>query len=215
MSTRGGGIANVYKRAFGIVGPDESVLKSEGFKSPVGWSSDGRYFVYVASGQGGDFDIWAEPQSGERTPQRLLETPFNEAFVTISSDSQWLAYASNETGRYDIYVQSFPKGTIKQQVSIAGGIMPKWSADGRKLYFLAPDSTLNFVSIKPVGSSLEVGSPSLLFPVRVVGGGIYIGGQARNYDVSADGRFIIKLAGEEPASSPITLILNWASSLKK
>ena len=93
--------------------------------------------------------------------------------------------------------------------------MPKWSADGRKLFYLSPDSKINAVFIKSVGASLEFATPAPLFQVPIIGGGAYIGGQARNYDVAPDGRFLVKAAVGDQTTIPIEVIINWPAVLKK
>jgi hypothetical protein len=114
-----------------------------------------------------------------------------------------------------LVIQSFPEPGARQQVSSGGGILPQWSANTRELYFIAPDSTLMAVGLEPEGQSLRVGVPKALFKTRIVGGGVYSAGLARQYAAAPDGRFLIQIPGAEaPGSSPITVILNWASGLK-
>jgi hypothetical protein len=175
-------------------------------------------------------DIWVVPMSGnagDRKPFLFLKTPFREAYGVFSPDGRWVAYHSNESGRPEIYVRPFippsreastiapaaATGTAatppggQWQVSVAGGILPLWRADGKELYYVNPDGAMMAASITIAGTTVEPAPPVMLFSTRMVGGGadIQLG---RQYDVTADGRFLLNtLLNEAPA--PITLLQNW------
>jgi hypothetical protein len=162
--------------------------------------------------------------SGEdRKPFVFLRTPFREAYGTFSPDGRWVAYHSNESGRPEIYVRPFvPPGATSNaaaaaggqwQVSTAGGILPMWRSDGKELYYLNPDGAMMAAQIKVNGATLEPGAPVMLFPTRIFGGGadVQLG---RQYDVTADGRFLINTQLNE-AAAPITLLQNWNPDAKK
>ena len=156
-------------------------------------------------------DVFALPLSGDRQPLRITKTPFSEQDPRISPDSRWIAYASNESGsRNEIYIQSFPEPAVKKQMSTAGGVGPRWRRDGKELYYLAPDFTLMAVSIASSGSALQVGAPAPLFQIRNSESGY-----PRNYDVSADGRFLVNVSTDELSATPITVILNWAANRQR
>lgn len=131
-----------------------------------------------------------------------------------------MAYASNETGRYEIYVRLFPEGGGRWQVSTAGGIYPRWRRDGAELFYIAPDNTLMAV---PVGAGADgrtfsPGSPAALFRTQLAtGANVGIGGfaAAAQYDVAPDGRFLMNVVSSDAAVSPITLILNWTALLSR
>jgi len=175
--------------------------------------------------------------AGDRKPFLFLKTPFREAYGVFSPDGRWVAYHSNESGRPEIYVRPFippsrqastlasatadkspgrsavaagtaaPTAGGQWQVSVAGGILPLWRSDGKELYYVNPDGAMMAASITITGTSVEPGRPVMLFPTRMVGGGadIQLG---RQYDVTADGRFLVNtLLNEAPA--PITLLQNW------
>jgi hypothetical protein len=114
---------------------------------------------------------------------------------------------SNESKRNEIYVMSFPKPGGKWQISTNGGRIPVWSHDGRELYFVSADSKMMAVEIKP-GAKFEAGVPKPLFDVRLAGNN-------PNFNVSADGRFLIATPVAESASVPMTVVLNWQAGLKK
>jgi hypothetical protein len=151
--------------------------------------------------------------AGDRTPWALLKTPFREMRGMFSPDGRWVAYQSNESGRNDVYVRPFvlpgPAGTPKgpAQVSTSGGIHPVWRPDGKELYYLDPAGAMMAVPISTTGSTLEPGSPVMLFSTRIYGGGVDAQ-QGRQYDVAADGRFLINTELDS-ADAPITLLQNW------
>lgn len=205
------GSNNLYQRPFGVVAKDAILLRTETGKVAQSWSRDGRYLAYISPQN--DSDIWVFPFSNESTPVRVTETPFDETNVVISPDSQWIAYAANENGQYEIYIQSFPKPGVRRQVSTSGGFGTRWSYDGNELFYITPDGTLMAVPIRSVGSSLEAGSPHPLFQTRLAT--VAPGQFARQYDVAPDGRFLMNVTSEDRFSSPITVILNWAAGLKK
>ena len=119
---------------------------------------------------------------GDRTPSVFLKTPFREAYGAFSPDGRWVAYQSNESGRSEIYVRPFvPPGAAgtgagaaggQWQVSTAGGIHPVWRPDGKELYYLNPAGAMMAAPITVTGSTLEPGAPVVLFPTRIVGGGV-------------------------------------------
>jgi eukaryotic-like serine/threonine-protein kinase len=146
-----------------------------------------------------------------------LKTPFRERWGTFSPDGRWVAYQSNESGRDEIYLRPFvppgeeePKTQVamgNRQVSTAGGIYPLWSADGKELYYLDPAGAMMAVPITTTASQLLPGTPAVLFPTRIVGGGVDIQG-GRQYDITSGGLFLINMTLDS-AVTPITLIQNW------
>ena len=205
-STRGG-TSNLYERSVGVVGEDKVLLKSDAPVSPRDWSSDGRYLFYTARG-----DIWALPMFGDKKPMRVTETPFAELDPVLSPDGRWMAYSTDETGDDQIYIQSFPQPGARQQVSGTGGFQPRWSRDGKELFYIRPDFTMMSVSVKASGPTLEVSAPVVLFRKQLA----LLGPAAtqRNYSVSADRRFLMNVSPDD-VPRPITVVLNWASTLKK
>jgi len=132
---------------------------------------------------------------------------------------RWLAHQSNASGQEEIYIRAFmaPADTDASaatamsgvwQISTAGGIYPTWSPDGQELYYLDPDANMMAAPFSVTGDSVEVGNPIALFPTRIVGGGTGLS-QGWQYNVAADGRFLINTLVGEASTTPITLILNW------
>jgi hypothetical protein len=133
-----------------------------------------------------------------------------------------VAYTSNESGRYEVYVRPFlaangspAQGTASAQwqISTAGGIWQRWRPDGKELYYIAPDGRMMAAPIEVSGTTLNAGAPVALFQTRIFGGATNID-LGRQYDVASDGRFLINVAIADATVSPITLILNWAGGAK-
>lgn len=142
----------------------------------------------------------------------VVGTPFEERGGQFSPDGRWVAYQSNESGRFEIYVQPFPGPGGKWQVSTAGGTDPRWRVDGKELFFLAPDARLMAVPVRASNSTFEAGSPAALFQTRtVVGGAADLRPQ---YAVSRDGRFLFNVPADISPTTPITVVLNWNPRLK-
>jgi serine/threonine protein kinase len=205
------GIFNLYWKSSSGAGADELLLESDQHKAANDWSSDGRFLLFRSNGPQTGYDLWVLPLSGDKKPFAFLKTPFEERDGQFSPDGKWIAYASNELGRFEIYVQPFPGPGGKFQISSSGGAQPRWNKNGKEIFFVSLDSKLMAVPVKlsPDGQSLEHGTPAALFPVRIPGGPVP-GALKQQYAVSSDGqRFLVNLVLDEDAASPITLILNW------
>ena len=142
-----------------------------------------------------------------RTITPYLRTPFAETRGRFSPDGKWVAYTSDESGRNDIYVQSFPVGGPKRRISSQGGDFARWRQDGKELFYTAPDNTLMAVLVQAVPNSLTVGEPKPLFKIS---------GRAGSYDVAPDGQHILALPpADDNAASSMTVVVNWPTLLKK
>jgi hypothetical protein len=165
--------------------------------------------LYSFLGPEGDFGIYALPMAEAGKPFPFLKTEFSETFPQFSSDGRWVAYASTASGRFEVYVTPFPGPGPQRQVSLAGGTLPRWRADGRELFYVRPDGTLMAVGIN-LKADAEVDTARPLFTGILTNGGF-------QYDVSADGQHFLAVAPPEKTgpSEPLTLVQNWAAGLKK
>jgi eukaryotic-like serine/threonine-protein kinase len=190
-------------------GTEETLLQSSADDVPADWSADGQFIAFGRAGRpGGREDIWILPLSGDRKPFPFLQSEFNETSAHFSPDGKWLAYASDESGRFEIYVVPFPGPGGKFQISSSGGIDPSWRRDGREIFCVALDRKLMAVGVE-TGPAFRVGTAQALFPTRPRA----IGGV---YDVSSDGqKFLVAKLTSEEASQPIALVLNWTAELRK
>ena len=227
-SDRGGSVLNLYRKAADGAGSEDLLFSSNEDKSVQDWSRDGKFLLYSVAMDGrrsffpnSSHDLWVLPltpvNSSGNQPQPYLKTEFNETQGRFSPDSRFVAYASNESGRYEIYVQAFPAALgSKTIISTTGGVSPRWRRDGKELYYISPDSKMMAVEVS-TSPIFRAGIPRPLFPAPIWGGGTFH--NVTRYDVTADGkRFLINSATADaatPAPAPITIVLNWTALLKK
>jgi Tol biopolymer transport system component len=200
----------LYQKLASGVGDDDPLPNVAGIAFTHDWSSDGRFIVYGTLGQGTGEDLWVLPLSGDQKPFGFLTTPFSETQARLSPDGRWLAYSSNESGRIEVYVQSFPKPAGKWQISTDGGAQPRWRGDGKELYYLS--STRVMAVPITAAAGLEVGSATPLFDATFSTNPLRFG--ATEYDVAADGQRFIVSAFTEARNTPLTIVVNWTARLK-
>jgi serine/threonine protein kinase/Tol biopolymer transport system component len=201
---------------------ERTILPANGHNlSPQACSPDGKFLLYASDDFKTASDLWALPLQGDdRTPFPVAHTDFDEVHGQFSPDGHWIAYASNESGRYEVYVQAFPKAAGKRPVSAAGGIYPRWRRDGRELYYVTPDNRLVAVPMHSDadGTGPTFGEPTVLFATRmVIGGNVGTTGtlSKASYDVAHDGRFLMLVMAEDTPTSPINIVLNWPAALRR
>jgi len=203
------GSYDLYLKPSSGTGAEEALLTSPYGKIPQDWSEDGRFLLYYENDPKTGRDLKVLEMNGqERTSRVLANTPFDETVAEFSPDHRWVTYQTDEARRFEIVVQPFPDATAKWQVSTNGGVQPRWSADGKELYFIAPDGKLMAVQIMATGASFEAGMPVPLFPLKILTGNATSISRPQ-YAVARDGRFLVNQPLDESTSSPITLILNW------
>ena len=201
---------NLYRKVSSGAGNPEPLFESDQTKEPTDWSRDGRFILLNAYDGIDGSDIWVLPVFGDGKAYALLKTAFEESSASFSPDGRWFAYISNETGRAEVYIQTFPQTGGKWLISNGGGGQPRWRADGKELFYIAPDKTLMSVEVK-TESTLETAAPKPLFITKVRSSN-----STNRYVVTSDGqRFLINAPAGDVGVAPIILILNWASSLKK
>jgi len=137
----------------------------------------------------------------------------------FSADGKWIAYESNQSGRYEIYIRPFtgerPSPAGRWQVSNGGGVLPRWRRDGKELFYISgtggAGAKLMAVSVRSSGTSVETDTPRELFPVT------FPGNVTSPYDVSSDGQrfLVLELTGGNQAPAPLTVVLNWQAGLKR
>ncbi len=207
------GQADLYQTAPGA-GGDRLLFASAQTKTPNAWSPDGRFFLFYSTDPETANDLWILPPTG--APVAFLKTRFREADGVFSPDGRWVAYTSDQSGRWEVYVRPFDAALAANesagergrewQVSNAGGLHPTWSPNGREVYFINQIGEMMAVPIAVAGSAIAPGTPLRLFPTAIFGGGLEL--ELRQYDVAPDGRFLINTM-LDTAIAPITLLLNW------
>jgi eukaryotic-like serine/threonine-protein kinase len=206
------GVYDLYQKPPSGAKDEELLLKSGESKFPSSLSRDGRFLLYTAGDPKRKYQLWVLPLAGDKKPFPFLQTDFDDWDGHFSPDGHWVAYRSDESGRYEIYVRRFsPDATAaasdadaKWQVSYGGGSEPRWSVDGKELYYTTLDWKVMAVEVtsKPV---FQAGTAKLLFqapvqPSRGVG------------DFTVDGRHFLFLA--PMGQAPFTVVLNWQAGLK-
>lgn len=206
------GPVNLYQRLVSGVGGDEALLKSDNRKTPWDWSADGRFILYNEQDPKTNADLWALPLSGDQKPFPFLPTEFAEMHAQFSPDGKWVAYTSNESGTWQVYVRRFPDTGDKWPVSTSGGAQPRWRRDGRELFYISADKKLMAVEVKMDGAAFEASVPKALFDLRVPG---VLPGPWNWYTVSKDGQRFLVVTNLEEATAPTTVVLNWTAELKR
>ena len=141
---------NLYATSADGNGPERRLTTSGNMQWPGSFSPDGRTLAFVETDPQSGSDIWVLPLGPDGTPgtpRALVSTPFNDSAPMISPDGRWLAYQSNESGRYEVYVQPFPDGGQRIQVWTDQGVYPRWSPRGRELFFRAGAERRGMVSV--------------------------------------------------------------------
>jgi serine/threonine-protein kinase len=200
----------LFWRAADGTGSEERLTTSANRQIPWSISQDGRTLLFFETDPVRGDDIWLLPLQAPRRPRMLLGTPFGELRPAVSRDGRWVAYESNLSGAFEVYLTSIAGGGRQIPVSTGGGRQPIWSRDGRDLHYrtAAAESAagdMMAVSIDATGPQPVIGTPRVLFPSRYQGEG----------DIAPDGRFL--LLRPTPQASPsrvINLVLNWFEDLQ-
>jgi Tol biopolymer transport system component len=191
-------------------GEKKVILRSKVRIEPTDWSRDGRYIVFDR-GNIGAADIWAVAVAEPDKPFPLVQSPFLDTNGLFSPDGRWVAYVSEQTGGFEVYVTAFPGGGARYQVSGSGGRLPQWSPDGKTLYFVGANNMLMAAEVDGSGTRFEIRSPKALFPLS-----LFIGPRLANaYAVAPDGKRLLADSLGDVTAPRIALIANWTSSLAK
>ena len=198
-------------------GKVERVAAGEKMQFPASWASDANLLVFLQETPGGANGIWVVPMEGERKPKLFIESRFQLWHPDLSPDGRWMAYASNESGMYEVYVQPYPGPGEKIRVSTAGGMDPIWSAKGRELLYrsFTPEGGQLFFSaaVRSLGP-FRTEPPRLMFQAKT--GEYDTTAPERSWDVSADGKRFLLVKTAPLTDKPITtmhVVLNWAEEL--
>ena len=206
-SSRNGRMGIYQKRTDGVGGEELVLQLADEDIVPVCWSPDGRFILYKTARNGGD--LMVIPVTGGGKPFPFLNSPFNEDQGAFSPDGKWVAYASNETGPFEVYVRPFPGPGRQWQISTDGGNSPRWRADGKELYFVAPDRKLMAAAVTITAGNVSSGIPEVLFQTHMTRVP-----DKQQYDVARDGRFLILTELREVSTEPIHILLNWSQLSK-
>ncbi len=198
---------HIYRKAADGSGNSELLFKNPNCASCLiyDWSQDGKLCSF-ATVEAGTVKIWLAAVDGDRKPYPFRQGGFNDFYGMFSPDHRWLAYASDESGQTQVYVESIPSGRRRLQVSTEGGNWPIWRHDGTELFY-RQEKDVMAVSVRITATDIEIGKPQKLFSAPIV----------TRFMVSRDGqRFLIALPVENvPASAPITVDTDWRTGLAR
>ena len=205
LSTRQG-VIGIYQRPADGSGGQELMHTEgkEGTSWPADWSADGRFLLYWSRGGKNRSDMWLLPLTGAKKPIPLLTDQYDERGGQLSPDGRWVAYESDISGAYEIYLQSLQadgtRGPQRMRVTDSGGQQPRFRGDGRELFYLANDGRMMAVTLESDGERLRASAPTVLFQTRNLPAGA---AASFEYDVTADGqRFLIGTILDGPNAKP-------------
>lgn len=208
--------ASARDKRFGVYGRDMSAGAIEEIPVPPGvrrlmsvpesWSSDGRYLTYSTIESATRSDVWLMETGARKPPIPLLRGNHNEGQSQISPDGRLLAFASDESGRFEVYVQTFPDGRETWRVSSGGANDPRWRGDGRELFFIAASGRMMAVDVGR-GPAAAFGAPRPLFQTRIE---VLWNDMRNHYDVAPDGRrFLVLVPHEDLRAVPFAIVFPW------
>jgi Tol biopolymer transport system component len=168
------------------------------------WTRDGKYLVVRTFGRA----LFLVPTGDDRKAQLMADTPYVEDQSQVSPDSRWIAFNSDESGRWEVYVARFPDLTERRQVSSAGGVQPRWRRDGRELFYLSLDGAVMAAGVNATDGLIS--APRTLFQTHVSPSP-----NVPQYDVTADGERFLVVEPARSGGEPVTFVLNWTSGLAR
>ena len=198
---------------------EELLRSNERITNAMDWSRDGHWLLGFDLAAGTQRDMWVMPVTPDgkpvagAQPRSYLKTPANEWQGRFSPESNpgWVAYQSDESGRNEVYINSFPEARSRTRISTAGGTYPQWGPGGRELFYMTPENKLMAVNIKLGADSVDASTPHELFTLPAFDNGL-----DSSYDVAPDGqRFLVRAVPQQQAAQPLTMIVNWPALLKK
>jgi serine/threonine protein kinase len=201
---------SLYEKAASGGGSEEVILASTEEKAPDDWSRDGQFIVYESFNSKTKWDLLLF-RTADKSASPLLQSDFNERQAHFSPDGKYIAYTSDKSGSFGVYVQTFPLSGSEWRISTGVGAQPRWRSDGRELFYIGPDRKLMVVEVK-LGPQFQAGVPKPLFDTRV----LTVSDFRNHYVVTADGqRFLINSITQERATTPIDIVKNWTTLLKR
>jgi dipeptidyl aminopeptidase/acylaminoacyl peptidase len=186
----------------------EAVLQTPTYKQVTDWSPDGRTLIFEEQSHEMGWNVGVVAVQGDRTPRLVVQSRFQERMGTLSPDGRYLAFTSDETGRTEVYVVTFPDVSDKWTISTGGGTAPRWGRDGNELFFVNSAGALMSAPVSRA-PRFEVGVPQRLFDLQAVPSDGF------TYAPSSDSQRFLVARLTESASTPITVVVNWPALLNK
>ena len=207
---------NLFRKDVSGAGEEEQISKSDTTQLAEDWSPDGRFILFLERGPKTAEDLWILSLDRPQKPFPFAQTNASERNGQFSPNGRWIAYDSDETGSYHVYVRSFSgeeqPTSAKWQVSMTGGSQPRWRQDGSEIFYLGADGNLMSVEVKQTPSTFEVSSPHVLFDAGVLA---MTNDFSFFYDAAADGkRFLLVATADQGRAGPLSVLTNWQSRLR-
>ncbi|MDH3217220.1 MAG: protein kinase [Candidatus Krumholzibacteria bacterium] len=197
--------SQLFIKNVGGASNEEPLIETEGLAFATDWTRDGRFIVYFVNDSTNTGNIWAVPADGAGEPFQVVGTKYGEYNGTVSGDGNWIAYISDESGSFEVYVTSFPAAGRKWQISSGGGFQPNWDPSGRGIYYFGADNTFYFVKTEQDANMFAIGKTTPLFESNA----------EISYDLTPDGeRLLILEDADEGSIWPLTLVTSWVSDLE-
>jgi eukaryotic-like serine/threonine-protein kinase len=204
---KGTPVTNLYRRRSNGAGGEERLTTSRQRQEPGGVSPDGKWLAYVESDPVSGSDIWILPLLPVSAPRPYVNTNFAEAYPSFSPDGRWIAYQSNDSGRFEVFVRSFPDGQSAFRVSTEGGLSPQWAPSGREIFFRGGNNRIMTSQVNTAGG-FQSSPPRMLFDARQY---------ENSFAVAPDGQrlLMLPLIGNESAATQINVVQNFLSELRQ
>lgn len=208
------GSSTMYQKAPSAAGAGDQVVPTTySGMYPTDVSPDGKHVIYHQIAPANGYDLAFVSLASTTTAMPFWTSRFNEVQARFSPNGKWVAYASDESGKFEIYVRPFPPAPAQWAITSGGGIQPQWRADGKELFFVAGDGTLMAADVTTDSLTFSARPPRPLFPVEIPE---MIAPYPNDYAVTADGhRFLVNSIVEQPTKPALTVILNWAAELQR
>ena len=207
------GHSDIYVKSATGAGDAEPLLVSDSEKYVTDWSRDGRYLTFTQVDSKGKTlaDLFLLPLFGDKKPIPLVQTQFLEGMGAFAPDGHWIAYQSNESGKSEIYITSYPQAGGKWQVSQGGGVSPRWEPGGKGLYYRTPDGKLMEASVTSNGSAVEVGTPHQVAKIQLG----ELPGNAWDFDPMPGGNGFIVMRPQRTESVPLVFVTHWSAGITR
>jgi Tol biopolymer transport system component len=208
---------SVYQKLSNGSAVEEPLVSSAELKYNPSFSPDGKFMIYTQLNPKTNADLYLMSTGSDKKAETFLQTDFIEAQPRISPNGRWVAYISNETGQFEVYVQTFPVASGgKVLVSVGGGSQPQWRADGRELYYYSPNRKLMALEVNGDGQTFTVGSAQPLFDLHITGAFDQSFPGNGYYTATRNGtRFLVSSVPDAPERQQINVILNWTAEVRK